>query len=238
MEKIEKQGEEIIFKAKTNESLANAIRRYVNKIPIAAIDEVEIKKNDSFLYDETLAHRLGLVPLKMTSSIKNNDELKIETKKEGDILSSDLKGDIEVAYDQILISLLNKNQEIKLTGKIKIGQGEEHSKFSPGLMFYRNIFDIKVEKDCPKEIVDKCPKKIFKLKDNKIVTENTQECDLCESCTEYCILNNKDGLIKITPTNELKITIESFGQLPPEKIFNSSIKILKKDLEEFSKKLK
>lgn len=238
MEQIKKQQEKIEFKTKISETLANAIRRYFNKIPIAAIDEVEIKKNDSFLYDETLAHRIGLIPLKMNSSIKNDDELKLETKKEGDVLSGELKGSAEVVYNEIPITLLNKSQELKLIGKIKIGKGDEHGKFSPGIMFYRNIFNIKVDSNCPKEIINKCPKKIFQLKDNKIITNNEEKCDLCDSCIEYCILNKKEDAIKINPTDELRLTIESFGQLTPEKMFLSSIKILKKDLEDFSKKIK
>lgn len=238
MEKISQQKDKIEFKAKLSESLANAIRRYVNKIPIAAVDEVEIKKNDSFLYDETLAHRIGLIPLKMTSSIKNGDELKIETKKEGEILSGDLKGDIEVVYKEMPLTLLNKNQEIKLSGRVRIGLGEEHSKFSPGIMFYRNFFNIKIDSDCPKEIVEKCPKRIFELENNKVIIKNSEECDLCESCIEYCKLNKKGDKISISPTEELRISLESFGQLSPEKIFESSIKILKKDLDSFSKQIK
>ena len=69
MELINKKDNQIIFTAKVEESIANAIRRFVNEIPIMAIDEIEIFRNDSPLYDETISHRMGLIPLKMNKSI-------------------------------------------------------------------------------------------------------------------------------------------------------------------------
>ena len=64
METITKTPEEITFTSKLNVSLANAIRRSVGEIPILAIVEADIYKNDSALYDEIIAHRLGLLPIK------------------------------------------------------------------------------------------------------------------------------------------------------------------------------
>jgi len=64
MKIIEKNKEKLRFVAEINEELTNALRRYANQIPVLAIDEVEISMNDSPLYDETVAHRLGLIPLK------------------------------------------------------------------------------------------------------------------------------------------------------------------------------
>ena len=60
MEIIQKTAEKLILRMPANESLANAIRRSVSEVPTLAIEEVEIFKNDSALYDEMLAHRLGL----------------------------------------------------------------------------------------------------------------------------------------------------------------------------------
>ena len=44
---------------------ANALRRYMlGEVPTMAIDSCTFNKNDSVLYDEIIAHRLGLVVFK------------------------------------------------------------------------------------------------------------------------------------------------------------------------------
>jgi len=238
MKLIEKKDNQISFQAEIEETLANAIRRYINQIPVLAVDEVEIIKNDSPLYDETIAHRIGLIPLKMNKSINEKSEINFELnpKKQGFVYSEDLKGKIPVVYEKIPITSLNKGQELEIKAIARVGKGVDHQKFSPGTIFYRNLIDIKITGDCPTEIIDTCPKRIFQIEKGKIVVKNSYKCDLCESCLEFCKKNGKDS-IKLTPTNELIITLESFGQLSIEEIFEKSIEVLKKDLSELSKKI-
>ncbi len=239
METTEKKDNKISFKAKITESLANAIRRYINQIPVAAVDEVEIIKNDSPLYDETVAHRIGLIPIKEDKSLKEGSEvkLKLETNKEGTVYSSELKGKMSPAYDSIPITVLNKNQEMELVGYVRLGKGETHSKFSPGLMFCRNVVSLKVDKDCPKEILNLCSKGALEEKEGKVVVKDSSICDACEVCVEECEKRGKNS-VEITPTDELLIGIESFGQIEKKDIFLRAIDVLKKDLKEFSKKIK
>jgi len=236
MKIINKKDNQMIFVAEMNESLANAVRRYLNQIPILAIDEVEISRNDSSLYDETIAHRMGLIPLKMDKMTTGGKEvkLKLSVKKEGAVYSKELTGSIKPVYEKIPITFLNKGQELEIVAKVKAGKGEEHSKFSPGLMFYRNVFDVKIDKDCPKEVVDACPQKILKMENGRVVVKDNYKCDMCGACLAIC--KQKD-LIKITPTKELLINLESFGQLSVAEIFKKSLEILKKDLKEVSKKI-
>jgi len=238
MKQINKKDNQIIFTAEVEESLANAIRRYMNQIPVLAVDEVEISRNDSPLYDETIAHRIGLIPIKANKAVDNktNVKLKLDSKKEGMVYSGELKGNVEVVYEGIPITTLNKGQELNIVATVKEGKGVEHAKFSPGLMFYRNIVDVKVEKDCPKEVIDFCPKKVFDFKEDKVVVTDSSGCDMCEACIEVCRKNEKDS-VKLIPTKELVITLESFGQLSVEEIFKKSVEILKKDLVEVSKKV-
>ena len=237
MKLINKKDNQITFTTEVDESLANAIRRYLNQIPILTIDEIEISRNDSPLYDETIAHRVGLIPLKIDKSVnkKKDIKLKLNTKKEGMVYSKELTGSVNIVYGQIPITSLNKGQELEIVAIARLGKGSEHSKFSPGLMFYRNIIDVKVDKNCPQEVVDACPQKILKLENGKVVVKDNYKCDMCGACID--INTKRKDSIELIPTKELMISLESFGQLSIEEIFKKSIEILKKDLKEVSKKV-
>ena len=44
-------------------AFANTLRRImIEEVPTMAIEEIEFRKNNSILYDEIIAHRLGLTP--------------------------------------------------------------------------------------------------------------------------------------------------------------------------------
>lgn len=238
MKIIEKKENKITFTVKMEESLANALRRHVGEIPVLAIDEVEISKNDSPLYDETIAHRLGLIPLKMIKSIKGSgeEELELDSKKEGFVLSGELQGKVKPVFDNMPITFLNKGQELLIKAITKFGKGSEHSKFAPGFIVYRNVFDLKISKDCPQGIFGVCPKNVFESK-NGVVVKNSLACDDCEVCIDFCEKQGKNS-IEIQPTNELLMTVESFGQMSVEDIFNGAVNVLKADLIEFDKALK
>lgn len=234
MKLLNKKENKIKIIAKIEENLANALRRYASQIPVLAIDEVEISKNDSPLYDETVAHRIGLVPLKKGKGAEA--KLKLQAKGEGMVYSKEIKGGAEVVYENIPITFLKKGEELNLTAIARQGKGSEHSKFSPGIIFYNELAEIKLEKDAPKEIADKCPKKVFEISDGKVVVKNPENCDMCDVCVEFC---KKQGrkCVEISPTDELIITAESFGQVDTKEILKKSGELLKKDLAELSKKI-
>ena len=227
---IEKTPEKAVFTVEMDVSLANAIRRSVNEIPILAIDEVDIYKNDSALYDPIIAHRIGLVPIK-NSKVKAGQKVELKLKaKGGTVLSGEMGKD--VVYDEMPIVLLEKDQELEAVAKGKTGTGNEHSKFSPGLFYYRYLpkIDISGEGEKHSELAEMYPK-VFEF-DDKLKVKNDWECDLDDDD-----LKDFKG-VNIKQTKELVILIESWGQIPAGDIFTESIKALKDNLNELSKSLK
>ena len=234
MKKIEKTNDSIVFSAGIDETIANSIRRYVNHIPICAVDEIEISKNDSALHDEALAHRIGLIPLKTEKlEDKKPKKLKLEVKGECVVYSGDLKGQPEVVYKNIPLTILSPNRELKLDAFVRLGIGAEHSKFSPGLMFYRNIVEITTDKKFYNDLKNICPGIEIEEKGNKIIIKDDGKKEIADVCEGF--ITKKEGEIKIEEKDGLVLTIESFGQISPEEIFKKSIDVLKKDLVSLNK---
>ena len=231
MKLIEKNKDQIIFSAEIEESIANAIRRYVNHVPILAVDELEISRNDSALYDETVAHRIGLVPIKIGKT-KEDSKVKLNVKREGTVYSGDMKG-AEIVYKEIPITILDKGQELEFTGKLKYGIGAEHAKFSPGLMFYRNSAEITMDKEFIDEIRRIVPDVEIKEKGGKIVIEDKGKTDVADVLEG--LAHKKRKKAEVVPGKDLIITVESFGQMDARDVFKESIDALRKDVNSVAK---
>ena len=234
MELIKKTPEKIIFRIGLNESLANAIRRYVNQVPILAVDELEIKKNDSPLYDETIAHRVGLMPLKTGKNKSATFSLK--SKKEGYVYSGEIEGSAKFVYDKIPLTYLNKGQELEFTATASVGTGTEHSKFSPGIISYRNSIEVVADKKILDKIKNILPQKQISEKGDKAIIKDNEEKEIADFVEGVCERENIQCEEKTD--GNLVVNIESFGQISPEDIFSKSIEVLRSDLEDFKKQLK
>ena len=235
MESIKKTEEKITFVANIDVSLANAIRRSVSEIPIMAISEAEIYKNDSALYDEIIAHRLGLIPLK-NKKLKKDEiiELKLKTKSKGEkteVLSGSLGED--VVYKDMPIVLLEAGQEIELVAKAKSGTGLEHARFSPGIIFYKHLPKIKISSEGEKnsELAELYPK-AFKLDNGSLKVRDASQCDLDQED-----MDTYKG-ISIEFGDDLVLDVESWGQIKPTEIFTKACEALKENLEIVSKEIK
>jgi DNA-directed RNA polymerase subunit D len=235
IQSIHKTNEKAVFKTDMDTTLANAIRRSVNEIPILAIDEVEIYKNDSALNDQILAHRIGLVPLK-NQKLKEDKviEMKLEVKtgKESkEVVAGEMKG--EIVYPDMSLVYLEKGQELEIVAKAKVGKGISHAKYIPGLVFYRHYPKIQISKDGEKhqELAEFYPK-IFEFSAGKLKVKNEWECTIDQE-------DVKDfSGVEIKETGDLIFTIESWGQISPKEIFLEAIKAINNNLEKLSKELK
>ena len=170
----------------------NAIRRIaMMKVPKLAIEDVFIVKNDSAMFDEVLAHRLGLTPL--VSDAESIEGLVLPEDCDCDsekgeycprcsvsfslresgpktVYSSDLKscGDskIKPVYDTIPLLKLKEGQEVDLEAVAKLGIGKDHAKWVPTTVCaYKQYPEItteeKVEGTVATQVVDACPRGVL-----------------------------------------------------------------------------
>ncbi len=232
MEVIEKTSEKLIMRIDSGYSLANAIRRTVEEIPILAIDEVEILKNDSALYDEFLAQRIGLVPLKTEKKMSSKTSVNLKLEKTGPcgVFSGDFEGSAKVVYDKIPLTILEKGQKVELVGTAKLGTGMEHAKHIPGLVYYRNVLEVSAGNSKIDEIVQGGAG-VFKAEKKG----KNWICDLDEADVDK-ILKIDKGAVK--DGKEIILFVESFGMLDAKDIVLNAIETLGSNLDEFEKQVK
>jgi DNA-directed RNA polymerase subunit D len=231
MEVITNTPEKLILKLGISESLANSIRRSVSEVPTLAIDEVEIYKNDSALYDEVLSHRLGLVPLVTEKSMSSKTKIDLKLVKDGPctVYSGDLKGGADVVEDNIPLTILGEGHKIELVATAILGKGSEHAKFVPGLCFYRPVLEVKSSPEIDK-LVQKSSGLIKAVK-----TGSKWACDLPDGVIEDIIKIDKDA---VKDTSDLLLVVESYGNMPAKDIFTKAIEALEDNLDEVVKALK
>ena len=66
MKMIKKEKEKCVFVVEgTTPAFANSLRRImISEVPTLSIEWIDVLENSSVLFDEVIAHRLGLIPLK------------------------------------------------------------------------------------------------------------------------------------------------------------------------------
>jgi DNA-directed RNA polymerase subunit D len=233
-------------------AFANVLRRaMIESVPTMAIHDIEFQKNTSVLYDELIAHRLGLVPLStdlkgytLPSTCKCKGEgcarctlkLTLKAKGPGTVYASDIKSKdpkVKPVHGDMPIVTLLKGQELELEATATLGQGKQHVKWSPGLAWYVYEPIITVNNDSPKfaECKNKYPPQVFDKNgkiDKKLITGN-----LVDACDGVC-----PEVVKIehNPENFL-FSIEPWGQLTPKEIAQAAADMLLGSLQEFEEKL-
>lgn len=231
MQTIEKTSERIILRIPANESLANAIRRSILEVPTLAVDEVEIYKNDSALYDEVLAHRIGLIPLKTEKSMSAKTKIALKLSKTGPctVYASDLNGPVDVPFPKIPITLLVKNHKLELSATAILGTGSEHAKYIPGLGYYRHLLTVNSSPENDKIV--QASKALIKPEKQG----SKWICDLDDASINAIEEKSKDA---IKDSEEIIFVIESYGSMKAEDILKEAIKSLSKNLDAFEKAVK
>jgi DNA-directed RNA polymerase subunit D len=229
---------------------ANAMRRVmISEVPVMAVDRIEVRENTSVLYDEIIAHRIGLIPLSFNHAKFNSPEeckcggkgcslcevvFALERTGPCMVYSSDMKSSnksVQPTDTKFPIAELLKDQSLKLDAVARLGTGKKHIKFQSAVVGYQNWPEVKVEEDGSglSKAVNACPKGLLKISGKKAVLSDPEKCDLCMACME-----ESGGSLKIEGNpNKFIFTLESVSGLEPEYIVEKAAEVLESKAKEF-----
>ncbi len=247
--------------------MVNAIRRVIiSEIPVMAVDEVIILKNDSPLYDEIIAHRLSMIPLttdlevyklprecscggygcplcqvSLTCEVTNTTNTPIEIYSR-DLNSNDPK--IIPVDPNIPIVKIDKNNKVIIEAYAILGLAKDHVKWQAvSNIFYRfypqiNFDDSKCEKCSDKCIVSRmCPEGLYDFTNKKSPILVEDYWKTCTLCNS-CRNECPEEAIKVGwKENSYIFSIESDGVLPFKAIMKKTFEIFLEKIDEFVEKL-
>lgn len=244
-------------------AFANAIRRTsLAEVSSLVIEDVYVLKNTSPLFDEFIAHRLGLIPLKYDINeldLNFRDEcdcggigcnmctVTLTISKETDnqtttvVYSSDLISSnegVEPISSTIPIVKLGPNQSLELECMAQLGRGKEHAKWQPVSAMGYQIFPIpKINKEkCTNCLlcVDACYRGVYQKVGDNVQVANPLNCTLCDYCLDIC----EPGAITINsdPTKVI-FSFETNGGIGPANVLTKAGELLLSTIDEFKKTL-
>ncbi|RLI85565.1 MAG: DNA-directed RNA polymerase subunit D [Archaeoglobales archaeon] len=234
--------------------LANSLRRAMKSlVPTMAVDYVVFYMNTSFLYDEIIAHRIGLIPIKTNLDRFNmpgecvcggegcpncqvSFRLNVEGPKviySGDLISED--PEIKPVYDNIPIVELFEGQQLMIEAVARLGIGKEHAKYQPVSSCYYKIIPEIVVGDCSGcgDCVEVCPRDVLKM-GRGVEVGDVLRCSMCMECVKVC----EEDAIKVLETNNYLFFVEGTGSLPVREVMKRAVEALKRKAEEMNDILK
>lgn len=263
---VKKQdGNEMVFIVRDAEvPFVNAIRRTgMMQVPKLAIEDVFIVKNDSAMFDEVLAHRLGLTPL--VSDLESIEGLVMPEECDCDaengeycpkcsvsfvlnevgpgvVYSKDLKscGDsrIKPVYDTIPLLKLKEDQEVELEAVAKLGLGKVHAKWVPTTVCaYKQYPKITFneEEDIDFAAAGACPRGVLVVnkEEEKIEINDIENCSLCKACIRTQQASGSNYINVGYHENDFIFKIETDGSMPPKEVLLKACDVLDNKADEF-----
>ncbi len=256
LEKIkeERKKNKLVFLMKEgDEVFANTIRRLIlEEVPTLAVEDVEIKDNSSALYDEMVALRLGLIPIKtdlksyvfreqckceMAGCAQCSLTIILKAGKKGYVYAEEatsMDPKCTFVYPAMPVVKLLARQRLDVTLTAVLGRGKNHAKWSPGTAYYKKEPTVKVGKvSNPERVMEKCTDGVFTLKGSSLQVdeEKVRESHLLELYAEL------EKGIALEYTDNIIFTVESWGQLGCKEMLVRSAEILAEKAEQLEGKL-
>lgn len=248
----------------TSQPFTNALRRsMIGEVPTLAIDEVRIYDNTSALFDEMLAHRLGLIPIRTDlDCYVPQDRCSCEgagcdrcsvmytlsVEGPGIVCSRDLIPQdprAAPAVEGIPIVKLAKDQKVVLEARAILNKGRVHAKWQPTTTCgYKNypIVDVSEKCDACGRCVDECPRGILVIKGGRVAVSEgrVEECSLCRLCERACLntgIGEESAITIKSEESRYIFVVEGDGSLPVHAILEEALKYLKSQSDELFEKI-
>ncbi len=234
----------------TSAGQMNALRRtMLTEVPTLAIEDVTIYDNRSALFDEIVAHRLGMLPVPTDPSLfaewdpdADPDETDPEVlytltfEGPGTVHASDLtpateEESAEIAEPEVPIVKLGRDQRLMLEATATLGIGEQHSKWQPVVAVgYRERPTVEITGDLglsAEEISE-----LESMAPEDAISFNGGEPDILDEIEAHDFLYNAQGgydLENVTFDHEedtFLFQFETDGSLTPKQALREAIAIL------------
>ena len=240
-------------------SFANSLRRVIlGYVDTLAIEEIVMVENTSPLFDEYIAHRLGLVPL-ASENLELNSQLdcdvcesvgcdactvtltltqETDSNSEMVVYSKELISNNTFVYpaaDEIPILKMGPDQRLILEAQARMGTGREHAKWQPtASLGYQYLPEINIESNMPNkfEAAQACPRDVLEYdeKNDTLNIKNLLKCNLCMECVEK---TNGEGIQITGDENKIMFIAEGNGSIMVDNIFPIASDKLKSMAENF-----
>ncbi len=222
---------------KTSIGFVNALRRAIlSQLPNFAIDEVDLYENNSALFSEYIANRLGLLPLTYSDEVASDARISLTLNMQGpctvyskDIVSSEpritpLNGDFPIAE-------LQEDQRLRLEAWAVRGIGRTHAKFQCAHAAYQLYPDIELKKASPrvKEFLSQLPP--------HVLDEKGEIRPHYSDAVAWFIEQNPDLGTYTQKDDEFIFTIESYNGVPALTHLQTALTLIKDESTSFRKEL-
>ncbi len=255
--------------------LLNAFRRALMvDVPKMAIDKVEIHlgaisdengrtyESTTPLFDEIIAHRLGMIPVPTDGEALINGHLKpadecdcsgtgcqncqvmysLNKRGPATVYSGDLEplGDekLKTKDAKIPIVKLTEDEGILIYAIAHIGTGDMHARWQAvHAAGYRPIPNITINQkkiNDPERVVENCPRKVYKISKKSLKAMNPEACILCRTC-EHEDISGKDAITVDAYTSRYFFKFETDGAVEPKYAILYALKVLEARYDDFQK---
>ncbi len=222
-------------------SFANALRRaIISEVPVFAIEDVYIYDNTSPMWDEYIAHRLGLIPLRAEwGTYDEQSEARFLLDKEGPatVFSGDLVPEtpgVEVVDPEIPIVHLAEGQRLRLEAVAKVGAATVHAKWQAGLASFRPVVRIDVKNsDAIREVFPDFDFDALSAANDSPTGVPDDLYNLIDEVLE----KHPDAAVVSKKDDVFLYYVESYGNMPVNTLIKAAAQTLVRRLEELHEKV-